>query len=124
MASGKLCPKTSIAREEVPQNLASVRAYIDAATQDSAFPKFIQEFKQHLTKPTNSIPGGTREPLNLPQISNHTEYFGKNHLQVRERGFAHFSSELKDSLIDKRLNKNEGIALKFHQFIDAIRPSK
>ena len=124
MASRELAPKSSMGRSEVDAELASVRAYIDSATQDSAFRDFVDSFDQHLQAPTKSKPGGVSKNDTLPEISNLTEYFGADDdLRVRIRGFEIFKEEFLYKVRGKMLYGKDSSMKKFRAFLSAIQPS-
>lgn len=124
MANAELYPQTPLARSLVSDELASVLAYLDSATHDRSFIRFIDSFKTHLKKPTNSRPGGISGKVTLPEISNRTSYFGNDeNLKVRARGFKIFEKEFLHEVKDKLSYDGDTSMQKFHAFLDAIKPS-
>jgi len=124
MASGKFAPETSIDRSDVDASLASVRAYLDAATQDKSFNDFIDSYETHLTTPTNSRPGGSRRETTLPEIANLTNYFGEDKsLKIRALGFKIFENEFLHTIEEKCLYGEDSTMKKFRAFLNAISPS-
>lgn len=122
-ASGELSPKSSLARSEVGEEIASLRAYLDAATHDSKFETFINNFKSHLNTKTDSRPGGSRNKYTLKEIINETGYFEGKATEVKNNGFSIFKNEFINNFFEKFSNTSDKLTSNAYRFLKSLEPT-
>lgn len=122
-ASGELSPRGSFTRSEVGSEIASLRAYLDAATHDSKFESFINNFKLHLNTKTDSRSGDSSNKYSLKEIINKTDYFEEHADEVKAQGYGIFKDEFIKHIRDSFLNKSDEFLCNAYRFLRDIEPS-
>lgn len=106
--------------ESSTDSFSAMNAHIDAAVHDRFFPKFINNFKNHLKTKTDSYPGGLKKPMTLGQIAKFTDYFAPNSSKAKYEGFDNFQRHL----IAETFEKNAPVDIKkVQEFLTAIKPN-
>lgn len=117
-------PIGSDARSNVGIELASLRAYLDSATEDESFLGFITFFREHLSTKINAKPERARKPKTLSEIAHNTAYLGRDaNLNVRAVGFKIFEQKFLHMIKEKLLYGKDPEMKGFKAFLDAIKPS-
>lgn len=99
------------------KELASIRAYIDSATEDDAFVQVAKDIKESLSTPIKSKTDGAIDNLTLPEIARSEHGFDKKQTRGVPLSLEKFQHELLRMVGDKKLDKNS-----VKTFVNEIKP--